>query len=121
MTPWLVPAILALLWTAVATAGEVTPGRAIDLNGPGVLGALQRSNPMHYEKVREILEGVLERPDPDVPRWIQATFNGRDVKYTPIVLTSYPPQRRLSFTLDTTRYKAVIVLTHVRGDIVPAK
>jgi hypothetical protein len=37
------------------------------------------------------------------------------------VLTSHPAKRRLSFALDDTRYVAVIVLTHLRGDVVPLK
>ncbi len=114
-------AVLALLWTAVAAAGDVTPRRAIDLNEPGALEALQRSNPTHYEKVRQILQGVLQRPDTDVPRWIRANFAANDVSYVPVVLTSHPPKRRLSFALDATRYEAVVILTNVRGDITPAK
>ena len=114
-------AVLALFWTAVAAAGDATPRRAIDLNAPGALEALQRSNPTHYETVRKILEGVLQRPDTDVPRWIQTSFAARDVSYVPVVLTSHPPKRRLSFALDATRYEAVVVLTNVRGDITPAK
>ena len=114
-------AVLALLWTAVAAAGDATPRRAIDLNEPGALEALQRSNPTHYEKVRQILEGVLQRPDTDVPRWIQTNFAAHDVSYVPVVLTSHPPKRRLSFALDATRYEAVVTLTNVRGDITPAR
>jgi hypothetical protein len=117
----LAAAILVLLWTAVAAAGDATPGRAFDLDEPGALETLRRSNPRHYEKVRKILDGVLQQPDANVPRWIQTTFDGRNVKYIPIVLTSHPPQRRLSFALDATRYEAVVVLTTIRGDIVPAK
>ncbi len=45
----------------------------------------------------------------------------RKVQDAPIVLTSHPAQRRLSFALDDTRYVAVIVLTHLRGDVVPLK
>jgi len=37
------------------------------------------------------------------------------------VLTSHPPKRRLSFTLDDTRYIAVITLTNVTGTVVPLK
>jgi hypothetical protein len=121
MRKLVVAAVLALFWTAVAVAGDATPRGAIDLNEPGALEALQRSNPAHYEKARKILEGVLRRPDTDVPRWIQTSFAARDVSYVPVVLTSHPPKRRLSFALDTTRYEAVITLTNVRGDIVPAK
>jgi hypothetical protein len=39
----------------------------------------------------------------------------------PVVLTSHPPKRRLSFALDTTHYEAIIVLTNVRGQIVPLR
>jgi len=52
---------------------------------------------------------------------MQATFNARDVKYVPIVLTSHPAKRRLSFSLDATRYEVIVVLTNLRGDLVPAK
>ena len=112
---------LLLLWIAVAVASDVPLGRAVDLNAPGALETLQRANPTHYEKVRKILEGVLQRSDADVPRWMQANFDARDVRYLPIVLTSHPPQRRLSFALDATRYEAVVVLRNVRGEIVPAR
>jgi len=56
-----------------------------------------------------------------VPRWLQASFNARDISYQPIVLTSHPPKRRLSFALDDTRYVAVITLTNVKGTVVPLK
>jgi hypothetical protein len=116
-----VVAVLALLWTAIAATGDVTAGRTINLNEPGALEALQYANPTHYEKVRQIMEGLLQQPDADVPRWIQTTFDAREVRYAPIVLTSDPPKKRLSFALDDTRYEAVVTLTNVRGAIVPAK
>ena len=93
----------------------------VDLNAPGALEAVARSNPDHYDKIRRILEGILRRPEASVPRWIEVNFDGRDVSYLPIVLTSHPPKRRLSFALDTTRYEAIIVLTNVRGEIVPLR
>jgi len=43
------------------------------------------------------------------------------VSYAPIVLTSHPAQRRLSFALEDTRYVAVIVLTNLQGVIVPLR
>ena len=83
--------------------------RVVDLDEPGVLEAVQRSNPAHYEKVRKILDGVLQQKDAQVARWIRANFDGRDVSYGRILLTSHPPQRRLSFALDATRYETTIV------------
>ena len=117
----LAAALLLFGWTFLAAADEPPSRRAVDLNEPGALEALQNSNPTHYEKIRRILEGVLKRSDAGVPRWMPATFNARDVTYVPIVLTSHPAKRRLSFSLDATRYEVIVVLTNVRGDIVPAK
>jgi hypothetical protein len=111
---------LALLWTGGAAAQAPT-SRTVDLNAPGALAALEHSNPAHYEKVRRILAGIVQTRDPDVPRWMQANFAARDVSYAPVVLTSDPPQRRLSFSLDAVRYQAVVTLTNVRGEIVPLR
>lgn len=135
MAKRLVAAVHVLLWSAVAAGGcgtstamepvattsRLPVGRAVDLNEVGALETLARSNPAHYEKVRQILDGILQQPEANVPRWIQANFDGQGVMYAPIVLTSHPPKRRLSFALDATRYEAIIVLTNVRGEIVPLR
>ena len=104
-------------------AGTPTTALAphVDLNESGALEALRQSNPVHYEKIRRILDGIQQQPETRVPRWMQVNFDARDVSYAPIVLTSHPPKRRLSFALDATRYEAIIVLTNVRGDIVPLR
>jgi hypothetical protein len=109
-------AALASLWAGIAT-GEPT----VDLNAPGALAALEQSNRAHYEKVRRILQDIVDKRDSDVPRWMQTTFAAHDVSYAPVLLTSDPPQRRLSFVLDTTRYQAIVTLTNARGHIVPLR
>jgi len=48
-------------------------------------------------------------------------FDARNVSYAPILLTSDPPKRRLSFALDDTRYEAVVTLTNVRAEIDPLR
>jgi hypothetical protein len=113
--------ILALLWNAAASAGNAGLGPVIDLDRPGAFEALRLSNPAHYIKVNQILEGVFLRSDAEVPRWMQTNFQAQDVRYGPIVLTSHPPRRHLSFALDATRYEATVILTNLRGEIVPAK
>ena len=117
--------VLLALSGACVTQAQVEQAqvarRMVDLNEVGALEALEHSNPVHYEKVRKILDGVLRQHDAQVPRWIQTNFDARDVSYRPIVLTSHPPKRRLSFALDATRYEAIIVLANVTGEIVPAK
>ena len=113
-------AFLLLTLSTIASA-QSAPQGTVDLDAPGALGALQQSNPAHYLKVRTILTDVLLRQDAEVPRWLQASFNARDISYQPIVLTSHPPKRRLSFALDDTRYVALITLTNVKGTVVPLK
>ena len=110
-----------LLANVLLVPAAVTGGPAIDLDRPGALPALEQANPAHYAKVRLILEGVSRNPGSDVPRWMRVAFDARDVQYIPVVLTSHPAKRRLSFALDDTRYEAVIVLTGPRGDIVPLR
>jgi hypothetical protein len=112
---------MVLLWISAATAGDVRTSRTIDLDRPGSLEQLQQSNPTHYEKARKIIDGVIEQPDTQVPRWVQVNFGGRDVRYAPIVLTSHPPKKRLSFVLEDTRYQVVVVLTNIGGEIIPAR
>ena len=121
MAPRLAVATLALLSTTLLVSAVALAGPTIDLDQPGALQALEQTNPAHYAKVRLILQGVTRNPDSDVPRWVRVGFDARDVSYIPVVLTSHPPKRRLSFALDDTRYEAVIVLSHLRGDIVPLK
>jgi len=109
-------AALAFLWAGIATAEPI-----VDLNAPGTLAALEQSNRAHYEKVRRILQDIVDKRDSDVPRWMQTTFAAHDVSYAPVLLTSDPPQRRLSFVLDTTRYNATVTLKNARGTVIPAK
>jgi hypothetical protein len=104
----------------VASAGDVTLSRPVDLDKPGALEALQQSNPAHYEKVRQIVAGIARQPDVKVPGWMLATFNAREVSYASIEMTSFPPKRRLSFALDNTRYVVVVTLTR-DGKVIPLR
>ena len=83
----------------------------INLNQPGVLKMLQQENPEHYRKIREILAGLDNQRESKVPYWIQTEFNARDVLYGPVLLTSLPPKKHISFTLDNTHYEALLTLT----------
>ena len=114
-------AILVGLSCGVAHAMGAVPLPTIDLDEVGTLEALKTSNPAHYEKIVQIVDGVLTQPDANVPRWMLVNFGARGVKYAPIVLTSFPAKRRLSFVLDLTRYETIVLLTNIRGDIVPAR
>ena len=99
----------------IQTTGAVTPVAAqygtVDLNQPEVLERLARENPFHFAMIRRILAGVDTMPEPAVGRWMKAQFNATDVTYSPVLMTSDPPKKQLTFTLETTRYSALLTLT----------
>jgi hypothetical protein len=99
----------------IKTAGAVTSIAAqfgtIDLNQPEVLERLARENPFHFAMIRRILAGVDTMPEHAVGRWMKAQFSATDVTYSPVLLTSDPPKKQLTFTLETTRYSALLALT----------
>jgi len=121
MNRTLVATVITLFAVSSAMARDSRPGRTINLNRPGVLEALQHDNPVHYQKIQEIMAGLIRRPQSEVPRWIQTSYNARDVSYSLGLLTSLPPKRHLSFALDDTRYRAFVTLTHVKAEIIPAR
>lgn len=104
---------ITLLFLGVAQATDVFALRIINLNIPGNVEELGRANPVHYEKVRQIMAGLYERSPLDVSQWIRTSFDASDVQYLPfLLLATAPPKRRLSFTIDDTRYEVVITLTN---------
>ena len=120
MSRWAMTTVIVFAAVVLAT-DSACAARAIDLGEPGALANLELSNPAHYAKVQQILNGVLRQRDADVPRWMRIQFAATDVTYLPVILTSHPPKRHLSFSLDATRYEILLTLTDVRGRIVPAR
>jgi hypothetical protein len=114
--------LLALaLYATAPRAAEVNSSQAVNLDTPGAMDALARDNPAHSAKIRQIMDGLQERRDVEVPAWIRTSFDAQEVLYTPMVRTSYPPKKRLSFTLDGIHYSATITLKNTPPVRVPVK
>jgi len=92
-----------------------------NLNEPGALDRLARDNPDHYTKIRQILAEVDEIPERSVSRWMKAQFKATEIAYFPVLLTSNPPKRKLSFTLETTHYEALLTLTQDGVRLLPVR
>lgn len=90
----------------------------INLNDPGVLKMIQKENPELYQKIRGILDGICKQSESKIPYWLQTEFNARDVFYGPALLTSLPPKKHISFTLEGTRYEALLTLTEFGPKII---
>jgi len=56
-----------------------------------------------------------------IREWIQARFDVSDIDAAPLWHVRDPPKIRLSFTLDETRYTALVVGRFPRAQPVPAK
>ena len=112
-------ASIALLFVSLVVAAPPAE-KVVNLNAPGAMQALERSNPAHHKKIVAILEGVTEQKIKDVPKWLQTAFDARSVQYTSVLLVSDPPKRDLSFVLDDTRYRARVTFTHFKPELIDA-
>jgi hypothetical protein len=107
--------------TAAPETGVEVRHTEIDLNEPGALDRLARDNPDHCTKIRQILAEVDEIPERSVSRWMKAQFKATEIAYFPVLLTSNPPKRKLSFTLETTHYEALLTLTQDGVRLLPVR
>lgn len=104
-----------LLVSGVARADPASVQHTVDLRDASALQQLEQSNPAHYAKIREILEGLTAHPEHAESNWLETAFDARDVELSRLLLeTSNPPRQMLRFTLDDTRY----TLHVVRSDLV---
>jgi hypothetical protein len=115
----LIPAIAFLLLGTAQVPALAAPV-IVDLDAPGVLDTLARTNPVHYDKVQRIVAGVKSKSDSEVNEWLRVSFDAKDVRYAALLMVSYPPKRRLSFTLDDKSYKTVVTLD-VQPKVTPAR
>jgi hypothetical protein len=99
--------------------------RTVYLDQPGALDELARDNPRHYSLVTQIMSEVQTQPESEVPRWLRARFDSYDVGYGQLLLVTYPPKRRLSFSfkIDDTRYRSTITVavTNSKPKLILAK
>jgi len=84
---------------------------AIDLDAPGNLEAVERDHPDHYAKIREILaEGAACPWGKAGAAWMLARYEVRDIHCENFVLTSFPPKRRVRFSLDDVSYTKIVTM-----------
>jgi hypothetical protein len=115
-----------LLYLAIGQAPlALGQSRTVYLDQPGALDELARDNPRHYSLVTQIISEVQTQPESEVARWLRARFDSYDVGYGPLLLVTYPPKRRLSFSfkIDDTRYRSTITVavTNSKPKLILAK
>lgn len=115
-------AALATPVVASDVAVVLPPKQTIYLFGADDLARLQASNPSHYARAERILAASdrLCRPGPAGLQLAAAA--AEDISCSANFLrTSYPPKVEIRFTLDDTRYVALVTLTADRPRVIPAR
>jgi hypothetical protein len=116
--------LLALTGACAATADEppltTPPSRTVYLDGPTDLARLQKANPAHYARAERVLAAAnhLCRPGPGE---LKETAGAKDLACNgSLFRTSNPPKWQITFTLDDTRYVALVAVTDDPPRPVPA-
>jgi hypothetical protein len=81
----------------------------IHLDSAADLEQLRKTNPDHYARAVRLMNRAGEFCNPGAPKLQNA--DGRDISCAMLLLTSNPPKRAFSFTLDHTHYVAIVTIT----------
>ena len=112
-------AIAAILSIGPAIA---VAAATVDLDQPGVLDQLKVERPKHYEAVNEVLRATERMPCKDTEmRVLKAKFDLKELSCNALLMTSYPPKRRVNFAVEGTSYVAVVTVKGTEGRAMPAK
>lgn len=114
--------LAVVLALAVTLPAFADPATLVDLRAPEALANLKRDNPKHFEKIRQILAGLDEKPERVEGDWLQVTFDAKDVDLSRmIVKTSYPPKQLLNFRLEQVNYTLYVVRRDMVGQFQPVR
>jgi hypothetical protein len=88
---------------------EINP--PVRLNTPADLANLRATNPTHYARAQRIIADAKELCRPGQPTLQSTELKSGPMKCGHLFLTSNPPKREISFTLDRTNYVALVTVT----------
>ena len=98
------------------------PGNVVYLDGAADLQRLRAANPQHAARAEKIMAAANELCRPEPGNVSYASFQARDISCSDMLLrTSLPPKRQIAFTLDDTRYIALVVITDDPPRPLPAR
>jgi hypothetical protein len=83
----------------------------VRLDSQADLAKLQAANPDHYARATRLIAAANVLCPPGRPRVQSTGLDSRHVACGHLFLTSNPPKREISFTLDGTPYAALVTVT----------
>jgi hypothetical protein len=94
--------------------------KTVFLDGAAALDKLRLTNPGHYARVERILASADQICKAGELKALAVQLDAQDMAcFRWFIYTSYPPQRRLTFRLDDTRYIAMVFLKGADGKVTP--
>jgi hypothetical protein len=117
-------ALLFSLFGATCLAQQAVPkawpAKTVDLAQPGALDRLERSNPDHYAKLIEVKRVAAQPSCVEDLKVLQADLKLDDARCAAMTtLTSYPPKRNVSVTIDGVQYMTYVPLGFAPAGVVP--
>jgi len=108
----LVLGVFALVALFAMQVGAAFPDKVVYLDGAADLARLRATHPEHAARAEKIIAAANELCRPGPGDISYASFQARDISCSEMLLrTSLPPKRQIDFTLDDTRYIALVVIT----------
>lgn len=101
---------LAVACAALTISASAAAVPVVDLDVAGTLDEMRRVEPARYARVAAVLRDAARLPVGEAERWIRTTYRADDVSFGRVLLVSYPPQRKLSFTMDGAAYVATVTV-----------
>src|SRR5690349_14838924 len=109
----------AIAITAVAVslaAAAAPPTKSVDLNGPGVLEAIEKSDKPLYDRIHGVLKAAEIEPCETLPKLVMTQFRvGMETCDGHDILTSYPAKIRVSFRIGDTLYSSNVIQPKIKG------
>jgi hypothetical protein len=120
MNRWL--ATLVALSAGAAVSGEpLGPPRSVNLDRPGVLEQLRETDPSTYKRIAEVIRAAETLPcETKELSLMKARDELRQLQCGALILTSFPPKRRIAFTLEHTFYTGTVAMTYAPGRVMKA-
>jgi hypothetical protein len=112
----ILPSLAALVCVSGSLAADFAaspvPPPVVHLDGVKSLEALRKSNPAHFARAERIIAAANELCRPGPLESTFTRFEAKDISCSDSLLkTSNPPKKELQFTLDRTRYLALVAIT----------
>lgn len=112
--------VLAIAFALLGSAGAAAEsGLAVRLDRAG-LEALARERPEHHARIQELLRARDAVGDEALPGCAGVSHDVRSLDVSLLLLTTYPPQRELSFMIDDVIYR-MRVEARTTSRILPAE